>query len=506
LCLLKMADSHKKRGRQKNCSKQQKNEGKKRGTAKKRGKPKQLRLSTMKTAFTLALAVGVASASNLRTVAGGDIKFLRANPGATGMSSGQDDKLPLCAQYCQGKPTTCEMAFEFMEPQGCGGSCPQAMKEQLLMEMGCSPDTAATGGGDPANVEGGANNYATGAATDGTMKDCGPYGPKKTFMCGPTCNMECMDESGGGTMDSMNADGTMNYANKAAANGANNYANDAAATGANNYDNGANNYANDAAANDANNYANDAAANGANNYAENQQFGATSQDHATQPLEGVDCDYIWTDCHGCTSTGGFCGTPSGLASGEQGGQTAKVYCGEQNCPRGAVNSGDAGPAHGQGDEFPPCAQTCQGKPTSCDMALEWMGYEGCGEHCDQTLKDQLLSAMGCTEATEKDATGVAANNAAIDASDSITTEAPTTSSTTTKAPTTETPKPVGAGSADCHRYNPQIFGGMGDRWGCRGDKHCMDQPNKDDFCRPRWPDEFVDCKRKPINENDKIFC
>jgi len=259
----------------------------------------------MKTAFTLALAVGVASASNLRTVAGGDIKFLRANPGATGMSSGQGDKLPLCAQYCQGKPTTCEMAFEFMEPQGCGGSCPQAMKEQLLMEMGCSPDTAATGG---------ANDYGM----------------------------------------------------------------------------------------------------------ENQQFGATGQVQATQPLEGGEGDDVWTDCHGCTSTGGFCGTPSGLASGEQGGQTAKVYCGEQNCPRGAVNSGDAGPAHGHGDKFPPCAQTCQGKPTSCDMALEWIGYEGCGEHCDQTLKDQLLSEMGCTEATEKDATGVAANNAAIDASDSTT--------------------------------------------------------------------------------------
>jgi len=163
----------------------------------------------MKTAFTLALAVGVASASNLRTVAGGDIKFLRANPGATGMSSGQGDELPPCAQYCQGKPTTCEMAFEFMEPQGCGGSCPQAMKEQLLMEMGCSPDTAATGGGDPANVEGGANNYATGAATDGTMKDCGPYGLKDTFTCGKTCHMLCMDESGGGTMDGMNADSTM---------------------------------------------------------------------------------------------------------------------------------------------------------------------------------------------------------------------------------------------------------------------------------------------------------
>jgi hypothetical protein len=245
-------------------------------TNEKRGKPKTSNFystSTMKTAFTLALAVGVASASNLRTVAGGDIKFLRANPGATGMSSGQDDKLPLCAQYCQGKPTTCEMAFEFMEPQGCGGSCPQAMKEQLLMEMGCSPDAAATGGGDPANVEGGANNYATGAA----------------------------------------------------ANDANNYANDAAV-------NGANNYANDAAANGANNYVNDAAANGANKYAENQQFGATSQDHATQPLEGVECDGVWTDCHGCTSTGGFCGTPSGASSGVEGGQTAKVYCGEQNCP------------------------------------------------------------------------------------------------------------------------------------------------------------------------------
>ena len=85
-----------------------------------------------------------------------------------------------------------------------------------------------------------------------------------------------------------------------------------------------------------------------------------------------------------------------------------------------ANPGATGMSSGEGDEFPPCAQTCQGKPTSCDMALEWIGYEGCGEHCDQTLKDQLLSEMGCTEATEKDATGVAANNAAIDASDSTT--------------------------------------------------------------------------------------
>ena len=154
----------------------------------------------MKTAFTLALAVGVASASNLRTVAGGDIKFLRANPGATGMSSGQDDKLPLCAQYCQGKPTTCEMAFEFMEPQGCGGSCPQAMKEQLLMEMGCSPETAATGGGEAANM----NNKG-----DAEHNDCGPYGPKGTFTCGPSCHMECIEEeSNDSTMDaSMDGEG-----------------------------------------------------------------------------------------------------------------------------------------------------------------------------------------------------------------------------------------------------------------------------------------------------------
>ena len=170
---------------------------------------KQLRLSTMKTAFTLALAVGVASASNLRTVAGGDIKFLRANPGATGMSSGEGDEFPPCAQTCQGKPISCDMALEWMGYEGCGEHCDQKLKDQLLSAMGCTDMVA----GLPANVEGGtnnyANNYATGAATDGTMKDCGPYGPENTFTCGKTCNMLCMDESGGGTMDGMNADSTM---------------------------------------------------------------------------------------------------------------------------------------------------------------------------------------------------------------------------------------------------------------------------------------------------------
>ena len=159
----------------------------------------------MKTAFTLALAVGVASASNLRTVAGGDIKFLRANPGATGMSSGEGDEFPPCAQTCQGKPISCDMALEWMGYEGCGEHCDQTLKDQLLSTMGCTDMVA----GVPANVEGGANNYATGAATDGTMKDCGPYGLENTFTCGQSCHMKCIEEeSNDSTMDaSMNGEG-----------------------------------------------------------------------------------------------------------------------------------------------------------------------------------------------------------------------------------------------------------------------------------------------------------
>jgi hypothetical protein len=179
-------------------------------------------------------------------------------------------------------------------------------------------------------------------------QDCGPYGPKGTFTCGPSCDMECIEEDSN--------DSTMGASVE-----------------------------------------------------ENEQFGATGQVQATQPLEGVDCDYIWTDCHGCTSTGGFCGTPSGLASGEQGGQTAKVYCGEQNCPVNAANSGDVEPAHGQGDEVPQCAQTCQGKPTTCEMAFEFMEPQGCGGSCPQAMKDHLLMDMGCSPATAATGGGDSAN-------------------------------------------------------------------------------------------------
>merc|ERR1712072_194050 len=52
---------------------------------------------------------------------------------------------------------------------------------------------------------------------------------------------------------------------------------------------------------------------------------------AASDLEGQSCSSVWTDCNGCTSTGGYCGTPSG-AQGEPGGHTAVVVCGEENCP------------------------------------------------------------------------------------------------------------------------------------------------------------------------------
>jgi len=50
----------------------------------------------------------------------------------------------------------------------------------------------------------------------------------------------------------------------------------------------------------------------------------------TIDLEGLSCDSEWTDCRGCSSTGAYCGTPSG-AQGEEGGQTAVVVCGEAQC-------------------------------------------------------------------------------------------------------------------------------------------------------------------------------
>ena len=58
---------------------------------------------------------------------------------------------------------------------------------------------------------------------------------------------------------------------------------------------------------------------------------ACSLAHGAMDLEGQSCDSVWTDCRGCTSTGGFCGTPSG-ARGENGGHAAVVVCGEENCP------------------------------------------------------------------------------------------------------------------------------------------------------------------------------
>merc|ERR1712023_63412 len=59
--------------------------------------------------------------------------------------------------------------------------------------------------------------------------------------------------------------------------------------------------------------------------------------HAASDLEGQSCSSQWTDCNGCHSTGGFCGTPSG-AQGEPGGHSAVVVCGQENCP---TNSGGA---------------------------------------------------------------------------------------------------------------------------------------------------------------------
>ena len=57
---------------------------------------------------------------------------------------------------------------------------------------------------------------------------------------------------------------------------------------------------------------------------------ATPVKHHAIVLEGLSCDDVWTDCKGCTSTGGFCGTPSG-AVGEVGGRMAVVVCGEAKC-------------------------------------------------------------------------------------------------------------------------------------------------------------------------------
>jgi len=49
-----------------------------------------------------------------------------------------------------------------------------------------------------------------GGAMNGIGNDCSLYGPTGAFTCGPTCDMECMEESGGGTMNgAMNG---LNYA------------------------------------------------------------------------------------------------------------------------------------------------------------------------------------------------------------------------------------------------------------------------------------------------------
>merc|ERR1719478_1668545 len=69
-------------------------------------------------------------------------------------------------------------------------------------------------------------------------------------------------------------------------------------------------------------------------------------------LEGQSCHDMWTDCHGCYSTGAFCGTPLG-AVGEPGGHAAVVYCGDAMCPMP--------PHHGP----PPCAMTCPTHMPTC---------------------------------------------------------------------------------------------------------------------------------------------
>ncbi len=96
-----------------------------------------------------------------------------------------------------------------------------------------------------------------------------------------------------------------------------------------------------------------------------RKYSEESMQHAeTQDLEGQSCDEVWTDCHGCTSTGGFCGTPSGN-QGEEGGNAHQVYCGRRNCPghhgdergyhdddaSGSYDYSGDGPRAGGGDGF-----------------------------------------------------------------------------------------------------------------------------------------------------------
>ena len=47
-----------------------------------------------------------------------------------------------------------------------------------------------------------------------------------------------------------------------------------------------------------------------------------------QALEGQQCSTQWTDCNGCTSTGDYCGTPSGQNS-----KSTKVVCDISSCPK-----------------------------------------------------------------------------------------------------------------------------------------------------------------------------
>jgi len=108
----------------------------------------------------------------------------------------------------------------------------------------------------------------------------------------------------------------------------------------------------------------------------------------TLPLEGQTCDKRWTDCHGCFSTAGYCGTPSG-ALGEEGGFAAKVYCGLENCP--------------VKEDAPDFAVLAPGAATALAdlegaawVAVSWTGAAEEGGDPDPTWDEQIVQFEGNT--------------------------------------------------------------------------------------------------------------
>ena len=130
-------------------------------------------------------------------------------------------------------------------------------------------------------------------------------------------------------------------------------------------------------------------------------------------LEGQSCSSSWTNCEDCSSTGDYCGTPSG-ARGEStppstdcAVSNCAVVCGMESCP--ATSTAAAGTVTGTGTApagFPQdaCTTNCAAQPTTCGAAEQMMAHFGCANACSNRFKNNVRKYLECGDTTAQPTT------------------------------------------------------------------------------------------------------